>query len=235
MNQIVNWVSQNRIVVLYAAAAIIVSLAALAAFISPAGAWPLSIIAVSLVFTANLDRFSEVSAGTSGFTAKMREAQGRINDLRKLIEVVAAAELHMLQSAGRWGGNRDDDLQVQHDRLVGLMIEVGVPVDRVKAIKAESWDRYVKFDYVLQILGGGMIPASHAPEIQAEWKKLRSFDDISSPAQLADFLARHGDGNVKRAELLRSYEHYWSTGEHLSQDLWRSRKEVPQLGGSLAV
>jgi hypothetical protein len=65
-----------------------------------------------------------------------------------------------------------------------------------------------------------------------EWKALRNFNNTPSPAELAAFLAQHGDGNKDRAELLASYEHYWANGEHLSDKVWHNRAKVPQLHGN---
>lgn len=216
---------------LYAGAGVTIALACAAAFLSPPGAWPLAIIAVSLVFTANLDKFSEVSAGMTGISAKMREAQVAINDVKKMIEVMASAELHQLQAIGRFDGNRDEDLKRYLDSITGLMREAGITEDRIRQIKAESWDRFVRFDYAYHILGGNMVPVGDDRSVESEWRRLRKFESHATPAVLADFLARHGDGNELRSAMLRSYEHYWATGSHLSEETWRDRRNVPQLGG----
>jgi hypothetical protein len=233
MDALPPFVTKYRTTAIYVAAGILLLLVAVSAFVSPSGSWPLAIVAVALVFAANLDRFSEVSAGTSGFTAKMREAQGKINDMTRMIEVMASAELYQIQSAGRWGGGRDEDHKMFLDRIVGLMNEAGIPPERIKAIKAEAWDKYVRFDYVHAILGSSYVPASDDKDMRAEWQSLRDFDNVPSPAKLADFLARHGDGDALRQALLGAYEHYWTFCEHIDEPLWRRRQNVPNIGGQM--
>lgn len=221
------WYNAHRSAVLYAAAAVILVLLCFAAFLSPSGAWPLAAAGVFIVLIANLDRVSEFSASATGFTAKMREAQHAVNDMRSMIELMSKMQLYLLQQSGRWSGPRDDLLENYRKQFVSMMEQSGVASDRISMVQEEVWNRYIRFDYVSAILGGGMLPKN--PEAEAEWRKLVEFEQDALPSQLASFLARYGDKSEMRQSLLKAYEYFREHGSHLDWDLYKRRHEAGQL------
>ncbi len=205
---------------------------AFAAFISPSGAWPLSVAAIVCMFLANTDKFSEISASTSGVSATIREAKDKIQDLNKLIEIMSEAQLFSLQAHGRIFDpemlNRDHFF----NRIIGIMKDAGIDDERILKIRKDNWDYFVKADYINSILGGSTIPHPLGPEydhVRAEWKKLRNFYDQPSPAQVREFLVKVGEDDPKKLALMDALEKYCETLEHPDRELWKKRNKVKHI------
>jgi hypothetical protein len=215
---------------LYATAGVLSALMAVAAFVSPPGAWPLGVAAVSCLIVANLDRFTEISATATGVRAVLRDAKSQLDELaRNSARLSAASNLALVQRSGRLGGFSDAEQSTALRDSIALLREAGVGEDEIRAIKAQSWDRFVNFDYVHAITGSSQAPAFDDPALREEWKRLRNFENPATPEQLEDFLRRVGALNGLRAELLAGYRHYRDHGEHLRADLWARRREIPPI------
>lgn len=214
---------------LYSAAVLLGVLMAIAAFVSPAGAWPLAAAALACVAIANLDRFQELSAGASGVKAVLREAKTELVAMREVVEVLAEYQLSLMQQVGRWRDRKDEEKTAAVARIVALMKKAGIPPERIAEIKDGAWDRYVMFDYVMAILGGGLIPNTKDPKIHERWKEMRNVQRIPTVAELTSFLDEVGDLHPLRRQLLSAYEHYREKREHVDLALWSERDKVPQL------
>ncbi|WKL27180.1 hypothetical protein Q1M63_24485 [Sinorhizobium meliloti] len=101
-----------------------------AAFVQPSGAWPLAVAAIFIVFIANLDRFSEISASTSGISATVREAKSKIAELKNMIQLTAEFQMHALQSANRWGGGEGGKIRVFFYRISRRFSEMQTSMKR---------------------------------------------------------------------------------------------------------
>ena len=216
---------------LYLAATALLVLMAIAAFASPSGAWPLSAAAIVCIFLANTDKFSEISASTSGVSATIREAKSKIAELQDLVEVMSEAQIYSLQSAGRWGSAHDDK-EYYFNRIISTMKESGLSDATIRDIREKNWDRYIRFDYITSILGGSTIPHPVEPEynsIREEWKKLRDFCNQPTPEQLRAFLLKIGEEDPKKLALLDAFQKYCETLEHPNMEIWKSRKEVKHI------
>lgn len=216
-------------VALYVAAAVLSALVAVAAFISPAGAWPLAALALACVAAANVDRFSEVSASTSGVKAVLREARTELANLQDVVELMSEFQLGAMQQANRFASNDDEEKASNLKRMVGLMRKAGIPESRISEIKKRVWDRYVIFDYVHSVTGNGTVPDSNDRGIESRWRALRSFDAPAPPEEIERFLNDVGDDSDARRQLLASYRVYHATGEHGDEEAWSKRREVPRV------
>ncbi|MGO4739253.1 hypothetical protein AB4099_22075 [Bosea sp. 2KB_26] len=217
---------------LYSAASALLILMAIAAFASPSGAWPLSVAAIVCIFLANIDKFSEVSATTSGVSATLREAKGKINDLNKLIEVMAEAQLFTIQANGRILNSNMIKKDYFLERILGIMRDAEISDDRIKKIRRDNWDYFVKYDYILSILGGNIIPHPMGNEynsVRKEWNELRDFKNHPSPQKLRDFLLRVGEDDPKKLALLNAFEKYCEILDHPDKELWKSRDSVQHI------
>ena len=211
----------------YAAAAGLIILVAIAAFVSPAGAWPLAATALGLIVLANLDRVSEVSASATGFNAKMREAEDRLADLKRMIAVSAEAQLSLIQQTGRWGGVDDDRKEYFLGETIEIMREAKLPQIQIEKIKSECWDRYVVIDYAHAILGNSTIPETSDQQIIERWKAMRRAD--ADPDSIQKFLDDVGDDNAERRQMLLALRHYLGTGKHKDYALWKRRNTLPRI------
>ncbi|CAN7355211.1 hypothetical protein LJR231_002057 [Phyllobacterium sp. LjRoot231] len=220
-------------IALHIVAAVLLVTMAVAAFYSPEGAWPLSISAIGCVFIANLDRFTEVSATTSGISAKIKDAKTKINELQNLLEVISEFQLHSLQSIGRWSSGDDDNKKYFLNRIMATLRESGFNEAKILAMKRQYWDKFVLFDYVSAVLGNGYVPEGSDAALQAEWKSLRDFNSVPSPERVREFLDKTGDTDPIRRQMLDAYTHYEMTGEHLDFDLWKKRYDVPKIKVSI--
>lgn len=211
----------------YAAAAGLIILVAIAAFVSPAGAWPLAATALGLIVLANLDRVSEVSASATGFNAKMREAEERLADLKRMIAVSAEAQLSLIQQTGRWGGVDDDRKEYFLGETIEIMREAKLPQIQIEKIKSECWDRYVVIDYADAVLGNSAIPETSDQQIIERWKAMRRAD--ADPDSIQKLLDDVGDDNAERRQMLLALRHYLDTGKHKDYALWKRRATLPRI------
>lgn len=213
---------------LYAASGLLLVLMSVAAFISPAGAWPLCAAAVACVFLANLDRFSELSASTSGVTATLREAQHRVSDLKKMIEVSSELQLSLLQQTGRWGSLNDEKKEYFLSSIVQLMRDAGVSEIKIDDVRREAWDRYVELDYADAVLGNSAVPDGADIQTIEEWKQLRR-GKAATPEELRAFIEKIGDPDPERLRYLDAYEYYRTHRRHKDFELWKGRDGTKRM------
>lgn len=216
-------------VALYAGGIILSALAAIAAFESPTGAWPLCVMAVAAVAFANIDRFSEVSAGLDGVKAVVRDAQNQIEQYRNLAKLTAAASLSLVQRAGRLGGFSDDEKESFLRDSMRILNEANIESSELAELRRRHWDRFVDFDYVTAILGHNTVPNTSDQDLIAEWKSLRDFRNVATPDQVEAFLTKTGSNDGLRKDLLHSYRYYFEHREHGNPEVWRRRSEVKRL------
>ncbi|UIJ96225.1 hypothetical protein Q1M62_21705 [Sinorhizobium meliloti] len=202
-----------------------------AAFVQPSGAWPLAVAAIFIVFIANLDRFSEISASTSGISATVREAKSKIAELKNMIQLTAEFQMHALQSANRWGGAKEERYEYFLQNIKKILRDADFNETEVSKIQEEFWDTYVKFDYAHHILGGAYIPKSDDKALMEEWESLRSIENTPSSETIRKFLQKHGEENELREQFLDAYEYYEKNQRHKDFDLWKRRSDVPPLFG----
>lgn len=214
---------------LYIAATVLAALVAAAAFVSPAGAWPLAALSLACVAAANLDKFQEISAGTSGLKAVLRDARTEVANLRDVVELMSEFQLIVMQQVGRWASDNDAEKAENLNRMLTLMRRAGIPDDRIKEIKKTAWDRFVVFDYVFAITGNSTVPDTKSRETEQRWRALRRFERPATPDELEAFLDEVGDKAEPRRHLLTCLRRYIETGEHPDQKAWRERNSIPRV------
>lgn len=214
---------------MYSVSAILLILMSIAAFQSPSGAWPLLVGAIFCIFLANIDKFKEVSADTSGVRAVLSQTKVRLAELDNLIEVISELQLTLIQYTNRVGDLGEERKEKFLDRITNIMKDAGFSNERIEKIKKDSWHRIVYFDYVCKILPNSGQISGAPPEINAELKSMVSIDRPATPNRVEEFLQRTGDDNPERQEILEAYRYYFENGKHKNFDLWRQHRRLPGL------
>ncbi|MDR7377796.1 hypothetical protein J2X19_002475 [Rhodoferax ferrireducens] len=196
--------------------------------------WFLSIVAgliaaLAFLVAANLDRISEFKASKAGIEAKTREVVARaetaVEELRILAEQLGQLSLSLVKRQGRIGGYSDDEQESVKASILDTMRKVGVPESTFPAV-LKDWHRFTEFDYAHYILGGNLVPQGAEPKVTEEWKQLRrhGISNLPVPAEVREFLAKHGYLAPKVEELLQDYEHYRKQRTHRRPAVWRDRQ-----------
>lgn len=211
---------------LYAGAAIFSLLVAIAAFQSPAGAWPLCAMAIACIVAANIDRVREVSASTSGVQVVLNRAREAVDQVTRLIRLNAKAQLALVQRMGRWDSGFSDKerTEVLEENMM-LLRDAGVSEPEIRKLKAAVWDPLVHFDYVSAILSGlrqNPLPQESALQI----KKMATLDGLPTADELEKFLKDIIILDGLRAELLADYRYYREHGVTARPDVWARRAEL---------
>ena len=208
---------------LYTIAFLLTVAIVIAAFISPAGAWPLGAAAITCVVIANLDRIREVSLSPSGVRALLTEAQGTVDQLKRIARLSAAAGLSLVQQAGRMGGYDDKEKEAFLQQTVAILQDTNMSDAEIRQIVDHNWDRYVMFDYVLAITGGHIIPKLEDPSLEEEWRALRNFERIPTTGELETFLRKCDALHGLRQDLLDEYRFYREHRYHRNLEVWQRR------------
>jgi hypothetical protein len=165
---------------LWAAAAVLFVLMAVAAFSQSAGAWPLCVAGVACMIFANLDRISAISASSSGMNIALSKAEISIAQLTRLVRMSAVLQLATVQRLGRWGGFSPAEKQKFGGECFFASRRWGLRAGDSE-LRYAPWDRFVLLDDVLGITGGSLIPRTEgrsAPvekAIMDEWEGFVSY------------------------------------------------------------
>lgn len=183
---------------------------------------------VALLFTAHVDQFEEFKASGSGIEAKTRavitKAENAVSELQSLAKIFAETTLSSVKRTGRFGGYDDDEQERIKESVLNVLSQIGVPETEYKEVLSD-WQKFTKFDYAMEILGGSTIPQGFDDQtIQAEWKALRDIQNIPSPKQLRDFLNKWGLLDRVHEEHIKDYEYYIEHGQHRRPEDWRERR-----------
>jgi len=216
-------ISTGLKVALYIAAATLGLLTALAAFMSPAGAWPLCVSALGCLAVANLDRFSELSAGAGGVRVLMRDVERKVAELNRVAALAAKAALALVQRSGRMGGFDDDEKDAFLKEATTLLKDAGHDEPEIAEMLEPNWHKFVRFDYVGGILGQTMVPRN--ADLYPEWKRLRNFGYEPSPEEVRALLERAGQFDGLRKQLFEEWCFYRERGYHRDPSIWRRREE----------
>src|SRR5262245_45732343 len=111
---------------LWIAAAILLTLTAIAAFAHSAGAWPLCVAGLACMLFANLDRISAISASTTGINIALSKAEVSIGQMTRLIRMSATLQLATVQRAGRWDGFSFAEKEKYLEESVALLRDSGL-------------------------------------------------------------------------------------------------------------
>lgn len=211
-------------------AALLFALTAVAAFVSPGGAWPLALGGAACLLVPHAEKFSEISAGASGFKATLRETKSTLAELEDAIGLIAELQLQLIQQEGRWGTTDDDRKAGYLDRTVRMLKSAGVDEERISQIVRDVWGRYERFDYVIAITGNSRVPKNDDKALKARWDAARKLEHPATPEELRSLVKDYGDANALRRSLLDAYEFYCREGRHQDFQLWKRRREVPEIG-----
>lgn len=212
--------------ILYAIAIVLGVSTIAAAFLQPAGAWPLCILSIACVAIANLDRFSEISAGTDGVRAVIKSAEKQISEMGVIAKLQAKATLTLVQRTGRIGSLTDDEKDAFLSEIVGFLQAANVSDEEIKTLTHDAWDRYVFHDFAHAILGGSTTPDPSNAELQAERKALINLREPATPAKLRQFLAKWGLETEGRQRLVEEFEYYFANRSFHHRDVWLQRREL---------
>ena len=169
---------------LLAAAALLFALLAVAAFVTPGGAWPLCIAGIALLILAHSDRIAEISAGTSGAKIVLQQVQDKVVELRRLVTISARMHMAIVQRMGRWGtGFNEAEKDAIREESERLMRDAGVDEEEIRRVRAHEWDRYVYLDYVFWI--GRDLDVT---QFKADWDKLIEVRNPATPDQIEALL-----------------------------------------------
>lgn len=215
--------------VLYLISAIFAALTAYAAFESPDGAWPLCVMAIAFLISANFDQLAEFSATTSGVRAVMRNAEQKIDELDRVVRLVASAGLALIQRSGRIGGFPDDEKEKFLEETMSLLKSAGISDQEIEDIRRETWDKYVMFDYVLAATGGSLVPSIDDADLKAQWGELRNIRNMPTPDEIEAFLEKAGGLHGLRKDLVEEYRYYCEHKRHRNPEIYRRRNDVKQI------
>lgn len=216
-------ISTGLRVALYVAAALLGVLTTFAAFVSPAGAWPLCVSALGCLAVANLDRFSELSAGAGGVRVLIRDVEKKVAELNRVAALAAKAALALVQRSGRMGGFDDDEKAAFLNEATMLLRDAGHSDAEIEEMLEPNWHKFVRFDYVGGILGQSMVPRDS--ELTPEWRRLYKFGYEPSPDEVRALLERAGKFDGLRRQLFEEWCFYRERGFHRDPSIWHRREE----------
>ena len=149
-------------VILYCITAVLLVAGLVALFAKIDGSWLMFLAAVVFALIANAHHVAEFSLKITGISAKMKDVDARLADMRRLIALTSEIQLELIQSRGRpfYGGN-EDRKQRFFDQTVKIMHDAQVPEETIERIAAETWHYWVEHDYAFYVLGGTTVPEPH--------------------------------------------------------------------------
>ena len=206
-------------------AGMLFGLVAIAAFVSPGGAWPLCVAGIALLVLAHFDQIAEISASATGARIVLQQVKDRVGDLQRLMKLSARMNLALGQRMGRWGDaftlDEQEAIRIESEQL---MRDGGVSEEEIKQLRLVEWDRYVRLDYIFWICRGVTL----LEEARADWDRIRKVASPGSPSEVEAYLVKNGALDEDRTKLLDLYRYYYEHGEHRDREAWRDRNKADE-------
>ena len=196
--------------------------------------WASLIAMVFLLLCANADRVAEVTASSSGISAKTRElverTEGAITEIQALTMQLTKLGFSLVKRQGRISGfSAEEEQQIKADMLE-VVRRVGVNESAIEQAIGE-WNSFEELDYARGILGSGWHPSGASEELLSDWLRIRDFKFgfAPSPQALREFLEKHELLDVFRGGLVDDYEYFKNHRRHRRPNVWAKRDEWPPL------
>jgi hypothetical protein len=191
-------------------------LVAIAAFISPGGAWPLCVAAIGLLVMINFDRIARISASVTGAEIVMQKVEDKVVELRRVVTAMARMNMASVQRMGRWdSGFTHAESEAIRQEAEDLMRGVGVDEGEIAKIRKEEWDRYIYFDYICW--ASAKLNSATAPQ---EWARLQNVRTPGTPDEVEALLKQTGELTPERQSRIDQYRYYVQHGRHRDPVAW---------------
>jgi hypothetical protein len=204
-----------------AGAGILFVLVAVAAFKSPAGAWPMCVAGIALLVIAHFDRIVEISATATGAKIVLQQVQDKVVELRRLVMLTGKMNMAVVQRMGRWGtAFTHEEMEAIREGTESLMRDAGLSADEIREVRSREWDRYVYLDYVFWALDKAAVHKN-----KPGYETLIKIELPGTPDEVEAFLRSVDDLSDERKVRIDYYRHYVRTGNHQDPAAWQKRQD----------
>ena len=186
----------------------------------------------SLLLFANIEKFSEFTAGVKGFSAKTRkvidEANAVSTEIKQLAKVLVENQISSLIHHMRVSSIGESEKENIKDELLDRLRSIDIPEDEVQETLGD-WYKYMIRDYSQAIIGEGGSEAAAigiSQECYEEYKEFRkrTSENPVTPDELEQFFGKFKILTPDKKGQIEDYRYYLKEKKHRRPDEWEDHE-----------
>ena len=192
----------------------------------------LTLLVFGLLFFANIEKFSEFTAGLKGFSAKPREviaeAKAVTTEIKQLAKVLVENQISSLIHHNRLSSIGELEKENRKDELLDRLRSIDVPEDEVQETLGD-WYKYMIRDYSQAIIGEGACGAAAKGISQDCYEEYMEFrnrtsENPATPDELEQFFEKFKILTPEKKEQIEDYGYYLKEKKHRRPDEWEGHE-----------